>query len=285
MVALAVPLLGVSPAQADAPTGLAFLPLRGSAGTSVTITGTGFDDGSPVTAVAFHGTKAKFSVGSDMTITATVPARATSGTISVTDAEGTSKTLLRFQVKSGSDLPSLTGFLPVAGEPGDQVTLIGSRLKDATGVAFDGVTATIVPGTDGLTAIVPDGATSGPISVTTPKGFARTVRNFVVKGANGTGTTTRHARTVSLAFHGNRAQGRVKANDGSTGCTANVPVKIQRRSGQGWTTVASVRTASSGQYSRIIRNRHGTYRAVAPKAKMNGGADVCARRSSGLRRS
>jgi hypothetical protein len=284
MVALAVPLLGVSPAQANPPTGLAFLPVRGPVGTSVTIAGAGFDDASPVTAVAFNGTPATFSVGSDVTITATVPTGATSGTIAVTDAEGTSKTLLRFRVKSGSGLPSLTGFLPVAGEPGDQITLIGKGLKDATGVEFDGTPATIVPGTNGLTAIVPNGATSGPLSVTTPRGLATSLRNFAVKGANGNGST-RHARTVSLAFDGNRAQGRVKAADGFTGCSANVPVKIQHRNGQGWQTVASVRTASSGHYSRIIRNRHGTYRAVAPKAKVNGGTDVCARRSSELRSS
>jgi hypothetical protein len=49
LVAVAIPLVSVLPAQADAPTGLAFLPLSGSVGTSVTIMGVGFDDGGPVT--------------------------------------------------------------------------------------------------------------------------------------------------------------------------------------------------------------------------------------------
>lgn len=280
LVALAIPLVSVVPAQADAPTGLAFLPLSGSAGTSVTIAGVGFDDGSPVTAVAFHGTAATFSVGSDSTITATVPAGATSGTIAVTDAEGTSETLLGFTVTSGSGLlPSLTGFLPIQGEPGDQVAIIGSGLDDATAVLFNGVPGTIVPNTDDLTAIVPNGATSGPISVNTPLGLVTSARDFALKGSK-----NRHGRTVSLAFHGNRAEGRVKATDGFTGCAANVPVRIQHRSGNGWRTVATTRTASSGRYSRIINNRHGTYRAVAPKVK-KGGTDVCSRRVSGLRQS
>jgi hypothetical protein len=174
----------------------------------------------------------------------------------------------------------LTGFLPMQGEPGDQVAIIGSGLDDATAVLFNGVPGTIVPNTDALTAIVPNGATSGPISVATPSGLVTSARDFALKGRG----SNRHGRTVSLAFHGNRAEGRVKATDGFSGCAANVPVKIQHRSGKGWRTVATTRTASSGRYSQVIRNRHGAYRAVAPKVK-KGGSNVCSRRVSGLRHS
>ena len=285
LVALATALFGVASAQATAPTGLVFLPLSGSIGTSVTITGLGFDDSSPVTAVAFNGTSAAFSIGSNSTITATVPPGATTGTISVTDAEGTSETILGFTVTSGSGLlPVLDGFTPVTGAPGDQVAILGSGLDGATGALFNGVPGTIVPNTDILTAIVPEGATSGPLSVTTPAGLVTSLTDFAVKGANGA-TSTRHGRTVKFALHGRRASGSVRTADGFTGCAANVPVRIQHRGRNGWRTVASVRTSSSGHYSRIIRSRHGTYRAMAPRTKVNGGLDVCARRASGLRRS
>ena len=283
LMAVAISLVGAVPAGAAAPTGLVFLPLSGAVGTSVTIAGSGFDDASPVTAVAFNGIPTTFSIGSNVTLTATVPAGATSGTISVTDAEGTSETLVGFTVTSSSGLiPAVTGFVPVSGEPGDEVAIVGSGLEDATGVLFNGVPGTIVPDAGGLTAIVPDDATSGPVSVMTPLGLVSSVTDFAVKSANGSGTK-RHGRTVSLAFHGNKAKGAVKAKDGFTRCVANVPVKIQHRTGQAWRTVATTRTTSTGRYVRLIKNRHGAYRAIAPKVRTQSG-DVCARRASALRR-
>jgi IPT/TIG domain len=94
----AVGLADVRAAQAASPTVLAFLPLSGPVGTSVTITGLGFQDSSPATGVAFNGTAASFTVDSTTQITATVPSGATTGPISVTDSEGTGTTLLDFTV-------------------------------------------------------------------------------------------------------------------------------------------------------------------------------------------
>jgi hypothetical protein len=284
LAVLGIPLLGGTPVQAAAPIVLTFLPLSGDAGTSVTIVGSGFDDASSATVVAFNGTQATFSVGSDLTITATVPVGATSGPITVTDAEGTSSSLLSFTVGSGvpDPPPALTEIVPDSGAPGDMVQLIGTGLEDATGVDFNGLPATIVPGLDPLTAIVPDGVTSGPVSVTTPLGPALGLLGFSAKGDQA--APARHARTVSLAIHGKRARGRVRATDGFTDCVANVPVKIQRRGHHGWRTVAKARTNPKGRFERTVGKRHGAYRAMAPKAKVNGGADVCARRASGTRR-
>jgi IPT/TIG domain len=281
LVALATQLFSITPAGAAAPSGLAFLPLSGQAGTEVSIIGSGFDDGSPVTGVTFNGTPATFSVNSNLTLSATVPAGATSGTISVTDAEGTSTTLLSFQVAPGI-LPSLTSIVPLSGAPGDTVTLVGTGLEDATGVAFNGVPGTIVPDTDGVTAIVPDDATSGPVSVTTPVGLVKSLFNFAVKSPGA--ATSKHARTVSFTIHGQRAQGRVHASDGFSDCRANVPVKIQHRGKHAWKTVASVRTNSAGRFSKVLRHTAGMYRAIAPKTTVNAGVDVCRRRASAQRR-
>jgi IPT/TIG domain-containing protein len=77
------------------PTVLAFLPLSGPIGTSVTITGTGFTG---ATAVTFNGTPATFTVNLSTQITATVPLGATDGPIAVTTPGGTDASTLDFDV-------------------------------------------------------------------------------------------------------------------------------------------------------------------------------------------
>jgi IPT/TIG domain len=81
---LAVTIPGADAAFA-APIVVAFLPLSGPVGTSVTITGTGFTG---ATAVTFNGTSASFTVDNDLQITATVPVGATDGPIAVTTPGG-----------------------------------------------------------------------------------------------------------------------------------------------------------------------------------------------------
>jgi large repetitive protein len=63
-----------------------FSPTSGPVGTVVTITGTNFTG---ATAVKFGSTSAIFNVISDTSITATVPAGAKTGKISVTNSSGT----------------------------------------------------------------------------------------------------------------------------------------------------------------------------------------------------
>jgi large repetitive protein len=75
-------------AWAAAPTISSFNPTSGPIGTSITITGTGFQDASVVNDVEFNNVDATFTVNSDTQITATVPAGASDGNIEVTDSEG-----------------------------------------------------------------------------------------------------------------------------------------------------------------------------------------------------
>ncbi len=77
------------------PTLTGFSPASGPVGTIVTLAGTGL---SGATAVAFNGTSAQFTVVSDTKITATVPAGATSGAISVTTPGGTVQSATAFTV-------------------------------------------------------------------------------------------------------------------------------------------------------------------------------------------
>lgn len=72
-----------------------FSPSSGAAGAGVTITGTSY---SAVNAVRFNGLASAFTVDSPTSITATVPANATTGRISVSSPEGTTTSAATFTV-------------------------------------------------------------------------------------------------------------------------------------------------------------------------------------------
>ncbi|MDP9302285.1 MAG: DNRLRE domain-containing protein, partial [Actinomycetota bacterium] len=160
-----------------------FSPSSGPAGTSVTIDGSGFTGTSEV---AFNGTSVgsgNFTVGSDAQITATVPSGATSGPISVTAPGGTATSSTDFTV-TPSPPPIISGFSPSSGPVGTSVTIDGSGFTGTSEVAFNGTSVgsgnfTVVSDTQ-ITATVPSGATTGPISVTAPGGTTSST-DFTVK--------------------------------------------------------------------------------------------------------
>ena len=78
--------------------------------------------------------------------------------------------------------PTLTRFSPTQGPVGTRVTLTGTHLFEATALRFNGVDASqfeVMSGTT-IEAVVPPGASSGPISVATPGGTAVTDDSFTV---------------------------------------------------------------------------------------------------------
>ncbi len=76
--------------------------------------------------------------------------------------------------------PAISKFRPLSSPTGAVVVIFGKRLSHATAVAFDGIPATITSNTSThIRAVVPAGATSGPISVVTDAGSV-TVSGFVV---------------------------------------------------------------------------------------------------------
>ncbi len=78
-------------------------------------------------------------------------------------------------------VPAITGFTPAAGPTGTVVRISGQFLSNATEVAFGGMSATFTPGSaSSITATVPVGAMSGPISVTTAEGTNTSSTSFIV---------------------------------------------------------------------------------------------------------
>ena len=159
------------------PTLTRFTPATGPAGTRVTLTGTHFLG---ATDVRFNGVGAvEFEVVSGRSIEAVVPSGATSGPISVVTPGGTAVSTEPFTVVFP---PTLTRFTPATGPAGTRVTLTGTHFLGATDVRFNGVSAVefeVVSGTN-IEAVVPRGATSGPISVVTPGGMAVSAEPFTV---------------------------------------------------------------------------------------------------------
>jgi hypothetical protein len=156
-----------------APTVNSFSPASGAPGTSVTITGATFTG---ATAVKFNGLAATFMVNSSTQITAAVPANATTGPISVTTPGGTATSATSFTVA-----PRITGFTPASGAPGTSVAINGANLTGATAVKFNGTSAVFTVNSPiKITATVPAGAASGPITVTTPAGTTTSASSFSV---------------------------------------------------------------------------------------------------------
>ncbi|MBI4911359.1 MAG: IPT/TIG domain-containing protein [Acidobacteria bacterium] len=165
--------------SAPAPTLTGFSPTSGPVGAGVTITGTNFTG---VTGVAFNGTAATtFAMNSPTEIIASVPSGATTGPISVTTPGGTVNSATFFTVTVPP--PTITGFSPTSGPVGAGVTITGTNFTGVTGVAFNGTAATtfaVNPPTE-IIASVPSGATTGPITVTTPGGAVNSATPFTVE--------------------------------------------------------------------------------------------------------
>lgn len=78
-------------------------------------------------------------------------------------------------------VPSIAGFRPVSGLVGSEVVVGGTNYVGATGVTFNGVSASFVVNAGGvISATVPAGASSGPIQVTTPGGTVASQTDFTV---------------------------------------------------------------------------------------------------------
>lgn len=150
-----------------------FSPVTGDVGTVVAITGTNLN---AVTSVNFGGAEASFTVISNSEVRATVPSGATTGEIVVTTPAGIALSGAVFSVA-----PRITAFEPSHGLAGTSVTLRGVNFTGTIAVLFAGVSASFVEvSPTEIRAVVPEGASSGSISLATPAGFANSGSNFLL---------------------------------------------------------------------------------------------------------
>ncbi|HVA02582.1 MAG TPA: hypothetical protein VMU64_02445 [Acidimicrobiales bacterium] len=131
-----------------------------SGGTSTTVAG-----GTPTTTMAGFGPNSA-------TTTGPAPGSTTSPTVIRVTKTG--------RVIYHHLAPSIARFRPPSSPVGAIVVIVGKRLAHATSVSFDGLRATITfNSSTRIKAVVPIGATTGPISVVTAGGSV-TVSGFVV---------------------------------------------------------------------------------------------------------
>lgn len=153
-----------------------FHPQAGPVGSVVTIAGH-FLMG--VTSVLFTPSRAsEFTIHSDELITAVAPANAESGPITIVSAEGSAVSAGVFTVLLP---PTITSFSPASGLAGATVAIFGSQFLNVSSVRFNATPAAFtVISENEIHAVVPGGATSGRISVTTAAGSAESAQDFVV---------------------------------------------------------------------------------------------------------
>ena len=167
----------------SAPTISSFNPASGNVGTTVTIHGTNFTG---VNSVKFNGTPAAFTFVTAAKVTAVVPTGATTGRITLSTPSGTATSATNFSVTGAA--PTITSFDPATGPVGTVVTIHGTHFTGVNSVKFKGTAAAFTFVTDvKVTAVVPNGATTGRITLSTPSGTATSASNFTVTGPKITG--------------------------------------------------------------------------------------------------
>jgi uncharacterized repeat protein (TIGR03803 family) len=151
-----------------------FSPTGGAVGSTVTLTGVSLTQTS---SVMIGGLSATFKVVSDKEVTAVVPAGAKNAESIVITTLGGSASKGPFAVE-----PKITSFTPTSGPVGTEVKISGTTFTGASKVAFDGVDATSfeVVNDSEVDAIVPSGAKTGAIEITTPGGTGTSTTNFTV---------------------------------------------------------------------------------------------------------
>ena len=142
---------------------------EGKVGQTVQILGQGFTG---TTKVLFGSTPATFNNSSDTYMTATVPAGATTGTVTVTTFTSTYKSNRSFLV-----IPQITSFSPASVTVGSLLTINGVSLSQTSKVTVGGKNATFTIKSDSqVTATVPAGAKTGmKVTITTAGGVANSV--------------------------------------------------------------------------------------------------------------
>jgi hypothetical protein len=222
-------------------------PTSGPIGTNVIITGTNFGPtvGTIQSFVTFNGSQTRASNWTDTSITAPVPAGATTGNVLV-NVGGVPSNGVLFTV---TPAPSITTLSPTSGSVGTSVTITGANFGSSQGtstVTFNGTTAS--PTSWNATAIVvpvPTGATTGNV-VVTESGLPSNGVSFTV-------TTT--SNNISLVQHRSADAGSVTSGSlaFASNNTAGNWIGVAIRAGLSGSQVFTVTDSNGNTYQRAYQ--------------------------------
>ena len=147
--------------------------------------------------------------------------------------------------------PAITRFTPTSGTPGATVSITGSHLSGAIRVTFNGKSGAISSDSSTvIKALVPVGATTGKIAVTTPGGTATSATKFTAERAKAP-TITRFTPTsgpkgTTVTVTGANLYGAKVTFNGKTGSIvtdASTSIKVKVPSGA---TTGKIKVTTAG---------------------------------------
>ena len=160
----------------DPPTITSFVPAEGVFGDNITIVGENFTS---ARSVKIGVSDASFTVTNDQSIVATIQSGTLSGLISITTDLGTGISMDSLKVLS----PVILDFEPKEGIATTEVMIDGVNFNQTTAISFNSIPASSFEIVDdsSINAVVPEGATTGPITVDTGNlGFFSSTEDFNV---------------------------------------------------------------------------------------------------------
>ncbi|ELR68730.1 hypothetical protein C900_05913 [Fulvivirga imtechensis AK7] len=190
-----------------------FSPVIGPEGTEVTILGNNFSSNAQDNEVKFNGVLADVVEATASSLKVTVPVGATTGSIGITCNGLTAESQDYFTVISS---PIIESFSPVMGPEGAEVTILGNNFSSNAQdniVQFNNVAAEVITSSITLlTAIVPSGATTGFLTVTSNGLTTESESDFVVTTLPEVTTTSIYNITNVTA----EAGGNITSDGGAT---------------------------------------------------------------------